>query len=79
MAIDLTVCQAALTQYDLSSFFGALDVTYKNVADAAIVRVDLQLALGSGIHTFSDVGSFGAGETIKAPLNQIIVSIQPSD
>jgi hypothetical protein len=60
----MSVCQAVLSQYDLSSFFGALDVTYKNLSDAAIVRLDLQLVLGSGIHTFSDVGSFGAGETI---------------
>jgi hypothetical protein len=64
MPIDMSVCQAVLSQYDLSSFFGALDVTYKNLSDAAIVRLDLQLVLGSGIHTFSDVGSFGAGETI---------------
>ena len=62
--IDLTICQAALGQYDLKSIFTGLEITYKNVGSAAIQHVDFQLTLPSGVHTFSDVGAFDPGQTI---------------
>jgi hypothetical protein len=69
MPIDLSVCQAALGMYDMRSLFGGLDITYKNLADVAIKNIDFQLTLPSGVHTFSDVGPFGPGETITHRLH----------
>jgi hypothetical protein len=68
MPIEVSVCQAALRQYDLSAYFGFLDITYKNDSDVAMVRLELALPLASGMHTFAEVGSFAPGTTITHKL-----------
>jgi hypothetical protein len=68
MPIEVSVCQAALGQYDLKAYFGFLDITYKNDFDVAMVRLELELSLASGKHTFAEVGSFAPGVTITHKL-----------
>jgi hypothetical protein len=64
MPIDLSVCQAALYQYDLKHYFQGLDVTYVNTSDAALQSVAFELVLPSGPHSFVDVGPFESGQTV---------------
>jgi hypothetical protein len=64
MPIDLSVCQAALYQYDLKHYFQGLDVTYVNTSDAALQSVAFELVLPSGPHSFVDIGPFESGQMV---------------
>ncbi len=64
MPLDLSVCQAALSQYDLKHYFQGLDVTYLNTSDATLQSVAFELVLPSGPHAFVDVGPFESGQMV---------------